>query len=202
MPPLKSNVKCELSTLANKIKTMSLNLWKTVNAQQEIVNKNVELLQQNISYLQKEHTSKNKTIKSLLEVHSALIKSLIKPIVNDFRVRGPTMEPQRNQPMPTFNLQNQPEHQNAHQSFRFRQNLQTNLNIEQGGRSNEHSSEFSEKISLVTLVSQSLKKIWTNFVVLRQQVTSKKLVKLNYLCAPKWVIPEVNASLTVPYHVY
>ena len=159
MPPLKSNVKCELSTSASKTKTMSLNLWKTVNAQQEIVNKNVELLQQNISYLQKEHTSKNKTIKSLLEVHSALIKSLIKPIVNDFRVRGPTIEPQRNQPMPTFNLQNQPEHQNAHQSFRFRQNLQTNLNIEQGEKSNEHSSEFSEKISLVTLVSQSLKKI-------------------------------------------
>ena len=86
MPPLKSNVKSELSTLANKIKTMSLNLWKTVNAQQEIVNKNVEFLQQNISYLQKELTSKNKTIKSLLEVHSALTKSLIKPIVNDFRI--------------------------------------------------------------------------------------------------------------------
>ena len=42
-------------------------LW-TVNALQKSVNKNVELLQQNISYLQKELTSKNETIKSLLEV--------------------------------------------------------------------------------------------------------------------------------------
>lgn len=48
MSALKSNAKCELSTLANKTETMPLDLWKTVNAQQEIVNKNVELLQQNI----------------------------------------------------------------------------------------------------------------------------------------------------------
>ena len=44
MSALKSYVKCELSTLANKTETMSLNLWKTVNAQEENVNKNVELL--------------------------------------------------------------------------------------------------------------------------------------------------------------
>ena len=48
---LKIHVKCELSTLANKTKTMSLNLWKTVYAQQVSVNKNVESLLQNISYL-------------------------------------------------------------------------------------------------------------------------------------------------------
>ena len=47
------------------------------------------------------------------------------------------MEPQQNQPIPTFNLENQPEHQNAHQSFRFRQYLQTNLDIEQGENNNE-----------------------------------------------------------------
>ena len=35
-------------SFANKTETTSLDLWKTVNAQQEIVNKNVELLQQNI----------------------------------------------------------------------------------------------------------------------------------------------------------
>ena len=57
MSTLKSHVQCELSTLANKTETMLLNLWKTVNAQQESVNKNVELLQQNISYLQKELNS-------------------------------------------------------------------------------------------------------------------------------------------------
>ena len=41
---LKSHVKCELSTLVNKTETRSLNPWKTVNAQQESVYKNVELL--------------------------------------------------------------------------------------------------------------------------------------------------------------
>ena len=86
MSALKSHVKGELSTLANKTETMSLNLWKTVNAQQESVNKNVELLQQNTSYLEKELTSKNETIKSLLEAQSALIESLNKPTVNEFRI--------------------------------------------------------------------------------------------------------------------
>ena len=75
-----------------------------VDAQQESVNKNVELLQQNISYLQKELTSKNEAIKSLLEVQSTLIESLNKPTVNEFRIPRPTMEPQQNQPMPSFNL--------------------------------------------------------------------------------------------------
>ena len=42
------------------------------------------------------------------------------------------MEPQQNHPIPTFNFQNQHEHQNNNQSLRFRQHLQTNLNIEQG----------------------------------------------------------------------
>ena len=46
------------------------------------------------------------------------------------------MEPQQNQPMPTFKLQNLPERQNAQQSFRFWQNLQTNLNIEQDEKNN------------------------------------------------------------------
>ena len=146
MSALKSHVKCEFSTLANKTETMSLNLWKTVNAQQESVNKNVELLQQNISYLQKELNSKNETIKSLLESQSALIESLNKPTVNEFRIPRSTMEPQQHQPMPTFSLQDQPERQNARQSFRFRENLQTNLNIEQDEKNNEQSSDFSKKI--------------------------------------------------------
>ena len=123
MSALKSHVQCELSTLANKTETMLLNLWKTVNAQQESVNKRVELLQQNISYLQKELNSKNETIKSFLEAQSALIESLNNPTVNEFRIPISTIEPQQNEPMPTFNLQDQPEHQNACQSFRFWQNL-------------------------------------------------------------------------------
>ena len=110
MSALKSHVKCELSTLTNKTEGMSLNLLKTVNAQQESVNKNVELLQQNISYLQKELTSENETIKSLLEVQSALIESINNSTVNEFRMPGPKMEPQQNHPIPTFNLRNQHKH--------------------------------------------------------------------------------------------
>ena len=55
------------------------------------------------------------------------------------------MEPQQNQPMPTFKLQNLPERQNVQQSFRFWQNLQTNLNIEQDEKNNVQSSDFSKK---------------------------------------------------------
>ena len=57
-----------------------------------------------ITLFTKKITSKNKTIKSLLEVRSALIESLNKPPVNEFRIPRSTMEPQQNQPMPTFNL--------------------------------------------------------------------------------------------------
>ena len=59
------------------------------------------------------------------------------------------MGPQQNQPMPTFILQNQPEHQNTLQSFRFCQNQQTNLNIEQGEKSNKQSSDLSKKYCYV-----------------------------------------------------
>ena len=51
-----------------------LNLCKTVDAQQENINKNVELLQQNISSVRKELVSENEKKKSLLEVQSALIE--------------------------------------------------------------------------------------------------------------------------------
>ena len=123
MSALKSHEECELSALANKRDTMSPNLWKTVNAQQESVYKNIELLQQNFSYLQKELSSRNETIKSLLGVQSALIETINKPIQNDFIIPRPIMEPQQKQPMPTFNLQNQPKLRNTHQSFRFRKHL-------------------------------------------------------------------------------
>ena len=123
MSALKSHEECVLSALANKRDRMSPNLWKTVNAQQESVYKNIELLQQNFSYLQKELSSKNETIKSLLGVQSALIETINKPIQNEFIIPRPTMEPQQKQPMPTFNLQNQPKLQNTHQSFRFRKHL-------------------------------------------------------------------------------
>ena len=123
MSALKSHEECELSALANKRETMSPNLWKTVNAQQDSVYKNIELLQQNFSYLQKELSSKNETIKSLLGVQSALIETINKPIQNEFIIPRPTMEPQQKQPMSTFNLQNQSKLRNTHQSFGFRKHL-------------------------------------------------------------------------------
>ena len=123
MSVLKSHEECELSALANKRETMSPNLWKTVNAQQDSVYKNIELLQQNFSYLQKELSSKNEMIKSLLGVQSALIETINKPIQNEFIIPRPTMEPQQKQPMSTFNLQNQPKLRNTHQSFGFRKHL-------------------------------------------------------------------------------
>ena len=85
----------------------------------------------------------------MLEVQSALIESINESTVNEFRMSRPTMEPQENHPIPTFNLQNQHEHKNNHQSLRFRQHLQTNLKNEQGEKHNEQSSDFSKKILYV-----------------------------------------------------
>ena len=177
MSVLKSHVKCELSTLANKSETMSLNLWKTVNAQQESVNKNVELLQQNIRYLQKQ---------------SALLESLNKPTVNEFRIPRSTMEPQQNQPIPIFNFQDQPERQNAHQSFRLRQNLQTNLYIEHDEKNNIQSSDFSKNILYVGNLSPVVTEEDLNdFFGFKTTSYLQKPVKLNYLCVPKRVILDV-----------
>ena len=78
---------------------------------------NVELLQQNISYLQKGLTSKYETIKSLLEVRSALIESSNKTTVNEFRISRPTMEPLQNQPMPTSKATSTPKYPTIFQTL-------------------------------------------------------------------------------------
>ena len=57
----------------------------------------------------------------------------------------PASQPQQNQPMATFNLPNQREREDSHQSFRFWQHLQTNLKTDQGEKYNKQSSDFSEK---------------------------------------------------------
>ena len=53
---------------------------------------------------------------------------------------------------------------NVHQSFRFCQNLQTNLNFEQGENNNKQSSDFSEKIlcvgNLSPIVTQGLSELF------------------------------------------
>ena len=182
---------------------MSLNLSKTVNAPQESANKNVELLQQNINYLQKELTSKNKTIKSLLEVQPTLRESINKSTVNEFTMHRPTMEPQQNRPMATFNLQNQHERQNSHQSFRFQQHLQTNLNIEQGKKHNEQSSDFSEKI----LYFENLSLVVTEEDLYKYfgfQATCylQKKCKTELSVCLKTEKSRCFVYVTVPYHVY
>ena len=99
------------------------------------------------------------------------------------------MEAQQNHPIPTFYLNNQHEHQDNHQFLRFRQHLQFNLNNEQGKKHNEQSSDFSKKILYVGNLSPVVtEEDLYKFLILRQLVISKKYVKLNYLCAPKWVI--------------
>ena len=74
------------------------------HSQQSSINKSIELIQQNISYLQKELTSKNEIIKSLLEAQSALIESINKSTANHFRMPVPTMEPQQNHFIYTYLL--------------------------------------------------------------------------------------------------
>ena len=98
------------------------------------------------------------------------------------------MEPQQNQPMATFNLQNHFQRQNAYQSFRFRQNLQINLHIEHV----EKNKDFSKKVLYVGNRSPvGTEEDLNDFLVLRQLDTSKKRVKMNYLCVPKRVILDV-----------
>ena len=82
--------------MANKTEAMSLNLSQNID---------LEILQHNINFLQKEFTSKNKMVRSLLEVQSALIESIIKSALNKSSIPKPTTEPVRIQPMPTLNLQ-------------------------------------------------------------------------------------------------
>ena len=109
-----------------------------------------------------------------------MIESINKSTVNEFRI--PRAKVEQHQPVPTFNPQNQHEHQNPHQSFRFWQHLQTSLNIEQG---EIHQILAKETYMLLNLALQSQKKIFRKSLVLKQLVNSRKHAKLNYLCAQK-----------------
>ena len=113
------------------------------------------------------------------------------------------MEPQQNQPMPTLNLQNQPERQNAYQSFRFWQNLQTNLNIEQGEKNNEQSSDFSKKILHVGNLSPAVTEEDLN-ECFGFTTTSylQKTCKIELSVCPKTGNSKCFAYVIVPYHVY
>ena len=113
------------------------------------------------------------------------------------------MEPQQNQPMPTFNLQDQTERQNARKSYRFRQNLQANLNIEQDEKNNEQSSDFSKKILDVGNLSPVVPEEDLNeFFSFKTTSYLHKTCKVELSVCPKTGISRCFAYVTVPYHVY
>ena len=72
---LKSHVMCELSSLNQKISSLSENLEKTVN-DMKVQNSNVDLLHENIKILRNELAQKNEIIKSLMEIQSTVFDSL------------------------------------------------------------------------------------------------------------------------------
>ena len=72
---LKSHVMCELSSLNQKISSLSENLEKAVN-DMKVQDRNVDLLHENIKILQNELSQKNEIIKSLMEIQSTVFDSL------------------------------------------------------------------------------------------------------------------------------
>ena len=58
-------------------------------------------------FLQKEFTSKNEMISSLLEVQPTLIESINKSALNKSSIPKPTTVPEQIHPAPTLNLQTQ-----------------------------------------------------------------------------------------------
>ena len=66
---------CELSSLNQKISSLSENLEKAVN-DMKVQNRNVDLLHENIKVLQNKLAQKNEIIKSLMEIQSTVFDSL------------------------------------------------------------------------------------------------------------------------------
>ena len=72
---LKIQVMCELSSLNQKISSISENLEKAVN-DIKVQNRNVNLLRENIKILQNELSKRNEIIKSLMEIQSTVFDLL------------------------------------------------------------------------------------------------------------------------------
>ena len=72
---LKIQVMCELSSLNQKISSISENLEKAVN-DMKVQNRNVNLLRENIKILQNELSQRNEIIKSLIEIQSTVFDLL------------------------------------------------------------------------------------------------------------------------------
>ena len=66
---------CELSSLNQKISSISENLEKAVN-DMKVQNRNVNLLRENIKILQNELSQRNEIIKSLTEIQSTVFDLL------------------------------------------------------------------------------------------------------------------------------
>ena len=66
---------CELSSLNQKISSISENLEKAVN-DIKVQNRNVNLLRENIKILQNELSQRNEIIKSLIEIQSTVFDLL------------------------------------------------------------------------------------------------------------------------------
>ena len=66
---------CELSSLNQKISSLSENLEKAVN-DMKVQNRNADLLHENIKILQNELDQKNEFIKSHMEIQSTVLDSL------------------------------------------------------------------------------------------------------------------------------
>ena len=66
---------CELSSLNQKISSISENLEKAVN-DIKVQNRNVNLLRENIKILQNELSKRNEIIKSLMEIQSTVFDLL------------------------------------------------------------------------------------------------------------------------------
>ena len=69
---LKSYVKCEISSINNKIES----LFERLNKMPCNEKKALEILQENISFLQKEFTSKDEIIKTLLKTQTPILESV------------------------------------------------------------------------------------------------------------------------------
>ena len=66
---------CELSSLNQKISSLSENIEKAVN-DMKVQDRNVDLLHENIKILQNELSQKNEIIKSLMEIQSTVFDTL------------------------------------------------------------------------------------------------------------------------------
>ena len=87
--------------------------------------------------------------------------------------------------------------------FRFRQYLQTNLNIEQDEKNNEQSSDFSKKILYVGNLSPIVTGEDLNkFFGFKTTSYLQKTCKVELSVCPKTGNSRCFAYVTVPYHVY